>query len=185
MRTDNIAEVGMHVFERAGLGVAPYSFVGCYEKVFQACPDAPRQPGASCDYCGTGIMLVFEVRSSDGKVFKVGCNCINKTGDAGLIKAYKNSPEVRARTAMMRHAREDRIINQFLTEMPGYFDSFANEPHPNAYFAAQGKSKADYLNYMWKMNGRTGKAKWAKALLKRRAVSVESDERPLAAANAS
>ncbi len=54
-RTDDPALVGRHVFERAGLGLAPFRFVGMEEKTFQACPGAPIQAGSSCDYCGTGM----------------------------------------------------------------------------------------------------------------------------------
>lgn len=95
-KTDNPAEVGLHVFERAGLGRAPFKVVGSQELKWQAYPGAPMQPGGSCDYCGTGIMYAVAIRSSDGRNFKVGCDCVRKTGDAGLLKQYRNLPAVRA-----------------------------------------------------------------------------------------
>lgn len=77
----------VHAFEKAGLGKAPFKAIGFYESKFQAVPgdpNCPIQPGSSCDYCGNGIMNVYQVRSADGKTFKVGCDCVAKTGDAAL-----------------------------------------------------------------------------------------------------
>lgn len=74
----------IHVFEAAGLGAPPYCFTGHYKNVYQACHGAPIQPGGSCDYCGTALMNEFHFVSKDGKTFKVGCDCIRKTGDKGL-----------------------------------------------------------------------------------------------------
>jgi hypothetical protein len=77
----------IHHFELAGLGKAPFHFTGTVtEKVFVACPGATPKAGSSCDYCGTGIRYEFWVRSACGKEFKVGCDCIHKTGDRGLIQ---------------------------------------------------------------------------------------------------
>lgn len=77
----------IHRFELAKLGKAPFHFTGTVtEKVFVACPGATPKAGSSCDYCGTSIRYEFWVRSSDAKEFKVGCDCIHKTGDRGLIQ---------------------------------------------------------------------------------------------------
>ena len=59
----------IHPFERAGLGKPPYRFTGTEEKVYQACHDAPQQPGGTCNYCGTGIRFCFWVESADKKKF--------------------------------------------------------------------------------------------------------------------
>jgi hypothetical protein len=61
-----------HCFEIAGLGQAPFAFVGFSVRKYQACVGAPIQCGCSCDYCGTAIMNVYEIESADGKRFKVG-----------------------------------------------------------------------------------------------------------------
>lgn len=106
-RTDIKAEIGMHVFERAGLGKAPFGVVGFYTAKYQACPGAPVQPGTSCDYCGQGIMYVCKIQAADGREFKVGCDCVKRTGDAGLIKAYKSSPEFRQMEAAKRLAKDE------------------------------------------------------------------------------
>jgi hypothetical protein len=84
-----IATPPVHRFEAAGLGKAPFTLIGFERRVYVACPGAPAQPGSSCDYCGTSISLVFMIQSADLRRFKVGCDCVEKTGDAGLVRAVK------------------------------------------------------------------------------------------------
>ena len=67
----------MHPFEAAGLGLAPFSYVGMTEKVYSACP-GHSQPAGTCDYCGQGIKYCCEIRSADGRSFIVGCDCVRK-----------------------------------------------------------------------------------------------------------
>jgi hypothetical protein len=108
-KTDNAAEVGLHVFEKAGLGKAPFRCIGYEQRTYQACPGAPIQVGGSCDYCGTGIIDTFILRGSDKKTFKVGSDCVMRTGDAGLIKAFKSHPEYRAAQKVKREAKDARV----------------------------------------------------------------------------
>ena len=150
MKTDNPEEVGIHVFQRAGLGLAPFRVSGFTKITYQACPGAPVQPGGSCDYCGTGIMYACLIQSSDGKQFKVGCDCVAKTGDSGLIKAYKKSPEYRAHQRELRHAR-DLVKRQELDDLmavPEVRDTLKSQPHPTAYYAGQGLTLLDYYKYL-------------------------------------
>ena len=91
------APVKVHVFESAGLGLAPFRLDGFSESKFQAAPGAPVQPGSTCDYCGQGIMIVCAIRSADGKRFKVGCDCVAKTDDAGLKSVVDRGKRDRAR----------------------------------------------------------------------------------------
>jgi hypothetical protein len=105
----------VHVFERAGLGKAPFHCIAQQRATYQACPGAPIQPGTTCDFCFTGISNVFVIQSSDGRKFKVGCDCVAKTGDAGLIKQVRerrlaNAREQRAAKRAVREAgRKARI----------------------------------------------------------------------------
>jgi hypothetical protein len=97
----------VHRFERAGLGKAPFRVVGFYRSVYQAVPgdpSCPLKPGTSCDYCAQGIMYVCQIEGADGRRFKVGCDCVAKTGDAGLMKLA--AKEERRRNRETRHARE-------------------------------------------------------------------------------
>lgn len=82
----------VHPFEKAGLGAAPFKCVGMEKRVYQASHDAPVQPGDCCDYCGTGIMYVYFIVSSDGNEFVVGSECVLKTAmqeDVELVKTVK------------------------------------------------------------------------------------------------
>lgn len=108
-KSDNPTEYGLHLFQRAGLGLAPFEFVGHERRAYQASPDAPVQPGGSCAYCGTGIIDCFKLRSRDGHNFIVGSDCIAKAGDDGVIKAYKTSPEYRVAQAQKRAAKDEAV----------------------------------------------------------------------------
>lgn len=110
IRTDNQAEVGLHVFERAKLGKAPFRVVGYFEKTYQAAPGAPVQTGGSCAYCGTGISLHCRISSNDGREFVVGSDCVARTGDAGLIKSFKTHPSVRAARRAKAKAKDEAVI---------------------------------------------------------------------------
>lgn len=108
----------IHVFEEAGLGRAPFKYLGCIDERHQ-----------SCDYCGHEIRYNYMLESSDGRYCKVGSECILKAGDAGLIekvtlerrrrerekrrikaaeKAAKERAEREAKAAIQKAARETR-----------------------------------------------------------------------------
>lgn len=166
IRTDNASQVGMHVFERAGLGKAPFRISGFSESVFQATPDAPRQPGTICDYCGTGIMLVCHITASDGRAFKVGCNCVEKTGDSGLIKAYKSTPEFRKLQAQKRQAKDDAVCAQWTALIAHHADRLRAIPRET--WNGGTESQYDFLIRVWPQCGASGRAnylKYAKKLL--------------------
>ena len=66
-----------HVFTEAGLGQAPFKVIGYEER------------STGCAFCGRGIKKVSIVKSSDGEVSSIGCECIKKAGDSGLIAGEK------------------------------------------------------------------------------------------------
>lgn len=143
----------IHRFELAGLGKAPFHFTGTVtEKVFVACPGATPKAGSSCDYCGTGIRYEFWVRSACDKEFKVGCDCIHKTGDRGLIQQI-SAAERKLRDAKNEVAKERRItakvlrISKARINFPAVAGTLASLPHPDSYFAGQGKTLADYVQW--------------------------------------
>jgi hypothetical protein len=92
-----------HAF--AHLGEYPYTYIGYQYLTYQACPGAPIQVGGSCDHCMTGIKDAFRFRSADGKVFKVGNQCVAKAGDRGLKKAIDNED------GMTRHEQRDFLAS--------------------------------------------------------------------------
>jgi len=162
-RTDDRAQVGLHCFERAGLGKAPFKIVGSYECKFQAFVGAPVQCGGSCDYCGQGIMYAVAIKSADGHTFKVGCDCVARTGDAGLIKAYKSHPDVRAAERAKRKALDDRKAAEWsaLVSDPANRDKLMAHRVPNW--------KGDYTPWLeqaefaWARCGASGRARYLKA----------------------
>lgn len=85
----------IHLFELANLGKAPFSLSHVEE----------LSRGGSCDFCGTGIRWAFWLNSTDGRRFKVGCDCIHKSGDRGLIDLAERERKERARAA--RHAKAE------------------------------------------------------------------------------
>lgn len=79
--------MNIHAFQLNGLGEAPFTFQGVDEQ-----PDG-------CDHCGTAIRFRFWLKSADGQTFKVGSDCIEKTGDAGLIDIARERVNQRRREA--------------------------------------------------------------------------------------
>lgn len=91
----------LHPFERAGLGKAPFSCVGVRENWFEM-PGFGRKPGGSCNYCGTGILNEYVIKSADGGEFVVGCDCVEKTG--ALVSGFRE-----ARIARIRERRALKV----------------------------------------------------------------------------
>lgn len=150
----------VHVFEKAGLGVAPFKCIGFQHKYYIACHGAPMQPGGSCDYCGTGIYNIFTILSSDGKTFVVGCDCVLKTGDAGLRRT------VDAHMKAAQHDRDDARIEaaQSLLKDERVIAAFTAAPHPMDWRARQGAKLMDYATWMFENAGRSGKIKVARLI---------------------
>lgn len=110
----------IHVFQKAGLGLAPFRCVGMASipspSLAEQNPTAynnalamlPRGIGCgSCQYCGTAIMHNFIIESSDGHRFVVGSDCVAKTGDAGLMQQVKRE-RVRVKQEKREAARKLR-----------------------------------------------------------------------------
>jgi len=125
METMTVKEGWIHPFEKTGLGKAPFRVVGFVVMKFQAHPDAPVQPGSSCDHCGTSIMNVFRIKGANGETFKVGIDCVRKTYDKGLrIEAQKVAREykrevVRIAREASRTERAKTARETFMAANPG------------------------------------------------------------------
>lgn len=151
----------VHAFERAGLGKAPFRFDGFEVRTFQACHGAPVQPGTCCDFCFTGISNVFWIKSADGKRFKVGCDCVEKTGDRGLRKVI--DAKVAEHRRALSHKRDDAKIAAALEILPFVSVTLALRPHPNAW--RNGETMLDHVEWMLANAGRAGRVKVAKVIL--------------------
>lgn len=171
----------VHPFEEAGLGVAPFHYVGHSRAVFRAAPDAPAQPGASCDYCGTGIMDVFHVQGSDGRKFKVGCDCVRRTYAEFNAEIPVDFRREFAR--IEREKREERRVAKYhaatarahaaIAALEGHPAAFADRLHPNAYYASQGKTYRDYIVFMLHRGGTAGKTSAAREVEALLAISAQ------------
>lgn len=166
MKTDNPALVGVHKFEASGLGKAPFRCVGYGRLTYQACPGAPVQPGGTCDYCGTAIIDAFRIRGIDGREFKVGSDCVLKTGDAGLIRAYKKSPEYRKAQRDKRDAKDLAVRQEWdrLMADPAILAKLSKMTVPGPSWRPEPRPLLDYLNFCWRGCGMSGRGRWLKNL---------------------
>jgi hypothetical protein len=114
----------VHCFEKSNLGKAPFRCVAVHSipspSLAEHNPTAynnalaalPRGLGlGSCHYCGMAIMHNYEIVSADHKHFVVGSECVNRTGDVGLIKQVRRERLKMAqekRAAKSRMKREER-----------------------------------------------------------------------------
>ena len=103
-----------HPFEKAGLGKAPFSCTHVTENVFEL-GDGTTKAGGCCDYCGTGIRWEFWIKGSvaGARQFKVGCDCVAKTGWGieGFEKVRADNARARrqAGATKRREARKAQI----------------------------------------------------------------------------
>lgn len=158
------AETKGDPFEKAGLGKAPFTYLGIEEKVgpirtttASGCTleiGSPGQPMGCCKYCGQGIAECHVVRSSDGKVFDVGCDCIRKVAAKGSkirtdAERASNDRKNAARRERenARRAKADAEARERLTALLAQLErvrpALAAEPHP----VIPGKTLADYVDY--------------------------------------
>lgn len=123
----------VHVWEGAGLGKAPYRFLGLEVSKFQACPGAPVKAGSSCDYCPASIMNCFWFESADGKPFKVGCECFYKANADRSLRAKVDAAvrahdrKVAAERAKRRAEKTTAAHGALLAELDGWTEGFAGE----------------------------------------------------------
>jgi hypothetical protein len=144
----------VHIFQAAGLGVGPF-------KLHHVSGE-----GGKCQYCGTPILWRFYLNGIDGSTFFVGSDCVMKTGDAGLMKIV--DAEVKRRMAEARHAREDAKLAAVKESMKdaNVLAKLATLPHPNAYYARNGKTLADYASWIVKYGGKTAMLNLSKTIAK-------------------
>jgi hypothetical protein len=137
----------IHAFEKAGLGRAPFRCVGVEERrgpivVSEAggvttTIGAPGQPMGVCDFCGTGIAECYLIRSTDGRDFIVGSDCVRKTGDAGLLRQLEPHLREKRRAAADRaNERKDARIEaarEALATNEALREDLSAKPHPRGF----------------------------------------------------
>ena len=147
-------EIAIHPFERSGLGKAPFRYLGILhqeinygEAVIGSVGGIPitTHAGGTCDHCGHAIIDMFRVQSVDGKIFKVGCDCINKV-DTKLAAVIKSDAK------KAKEAREDARIAAAKAALPIAY-ALTSQPHPTAWRAQQGDTMGDYCKWMFQNAG--------------------------------
>lgn len=165
-KTDDPTLVGLHVFTRSGNGLPPFRCVGVMQKIGPIrMPDgteigSPGQPMGCCDHCGTGIADCYMIVSGDGKRFLVGSSCVERAGDAGLLRAYKNNPQVRALHAAKRKGLDDRKTAELDTLIQTNAAKLAGLPVKR--YDGSMESQFDYLTRVIPMCGASGRARYLK-----------------------
>ena len=140
----------IHAFEERGLGAAPFDLVSV------------EKGRDFCRFCGAALVFRYVVKSSDGKLFPVGSDCVMKTGDAGLINKTKRA--LSKKNTQDRHAREAERIAKAHEDLKAFEVAWASEPHPYPDMAARGLTRLDWARWMLANAGNRGKLQVAKAL---------------------
>jgi hypothetical protein len=127
------AGTAVHPFELAGLGKAPFRYVGMEEKVHNN-GDGTTKAGSCCDYCCASIRYVFWVVSADGRRFKTGCDCIHKVNDARLIKVIaKDEAKLAKAKRDAKRAKDVARVAAAKARLPQVADALAARPHPRGF----------------------------------------------------
>ncbi len=177
-----MSDSAMHVFERVGLGKAPFRCIGVFQDVGpHRYPGpggvtieigAPGQAMGTCAHCGTGIADCYQIKSADGKKFVVGSSCVERTGDAGLIKSYKNSPEVRAFNRAKRAMLADKKASELALLIAQNSETLASIPRTT--WDGKQEPMLDFLNRVVPRCGAAGKARYLKFVMASLAKAVQS-----------
>lgn len=142
------ATVKAHKFELAGLGVAPFRCIGHYE-ILHVVPGLPARAGGSCDFCSACIRDAFTIQGADGRTFKVGSDCVLKTGDAGL-RAYVDEVKTKARQMKAKAKRDAALVRKQARfaaargALPALAEKLASQPHPSV----PGLTLLDYVSWL-------------------------------------
>jgi hypothetical protein len=181
----------IHMFEKAGLGRAPYTFIGCEKRIGPlALPSGVSiggfgQPLGCCQFCATGIIYLFWLESADKKKFYVGSDCILKSGDKGLESII--APILAEHQREVREARETYLVQKWertLAEAPddGLWNKAYPGPHPYFYHARSGRTAGDFWRYKYQRSHGSTKASIARKALV--ALGIEQPRRKKDVVNA-
>lgn len=171
----------IHPWEAAGLGKAPFRWLGCEVKVGPiriANADgttteigAQGQPMGSCAYCFQGIAECHAIKSADGKVFTVGCDCVRRVyatdadfglADRVLAKVENASKKLRNEKARARHAAKAATSETELAELLAdetVRGKLAARPSAQAWKAEQGATELDDVEWLAPKCGHAGRVK--------------------------
>jgi hypothetical protein len=163
--TTTIANI--HPFEAAGLGKAPFRYVGHERQVGPIITESGMeigyagQPMGTCDFCGQGIADCFSIQSADGNRFKVGCDCVAKIDGAenrdsgGAVEAIlREAKKIRnERAKVARHAREQKQLTEAAEWLAANADKLQSTADPKR----AGSTLAAKWDWFSRNAGTTGK----------------------------
>lgn len=139
-----------HEMKMKSFGQAPYHCVGTHEAPFKT---------EVCDYCSTVITIVFDCVSSDGHHFVLGSTCIDHLNDRKL--KYEVAEKLRER----REAKAQIKIDVAKKVYSDVSEKLKIQKHPNYYYANQGKTLLDYVDYLFKFGGTKGQLNASKIVM--------------------
>lgn len=162
-------ETTIHPFEKAGLGKAPFRYIGAVDQPLTrggsvvighigGC-QVETKPGGTCDYCGLAIINMYKVRSADGHTFRVGCDCLKKVD-------IVNPATLKADIKKAKDAKADNRIAEAKAQLEtqAVQSALANKPHPAPWGQAKGLTMLDYVRWMMSNAGRSGRTDAAKII---------------------
>lgn len=152
----------IHVFEQAGLGKAPFTCIGvasipdasmaeCNPLGYMNAMKALPKGAGSCKFCGMPLIHNYIIKDSLGGTFVVGCECVNKTDDAGLIDKtvkVKKAHEKAIRAEKSAKKKAD-IKAQREAELKEKQDAFILENPKEVHYLFENKDKNFFLGSLY------------------------------------
>lgn len=161
----------LHPFESAGLGKAPFRYVGMEHKVGPVMMadgitqiGAPGQPMGTCDYCLNGIAFCFRIRSADGKEFTVGCDCVEKLykdSNATASKLASDAVYQKIKRDKAAHDRKVRLAREAKRIAEGQQWAEANRTMLESIPTGKREGETLWNRYEWFMANAGNKGKQA------------------------
>lgn len=163
--------VGTHRWEVAGLGKAPYRFLGTEDTNAAVDPQTGMRrlgtdkdgithwtsPGGTCAFCGQCIFVLCKFRSADGQEFHVGQDCAQKSGDAGIVKAVAHAERKRQAAKRATKAAAVAVRLGTLLDTPSVRTLLGSLPHPHPVNASKGRTLLEWADFVRDYGGAQGK----------------------------
>lgn len=158
---ENVPDI--HVFEKAGLGIAPFKCLFVWEMPSPALMNgmggvelyntkmqsAPCKVGC-CAFCGMPLVYHYIIKDINGTLFPVGCECVAKTGDAGLesqVKALKKE-NAKEKREIKKAIKRNIALEERKAKIQGRLDKFASE-YPEVYQFLSGETVKENCQPIW------------------------------------
>jgi len=133
--------MSLHPFEQKGLGQPPFILLAVHQH---------DQKSATCANCGQRIKWENVIQDVSGKRISVGSECVLKSVDPSLYQA------LRAEKQRLIEAETEARIKSLVAH-PAIQAKLDTLPSPEPFFAAQGQTLRQWLDFMIANSGRNGK----------------------------